>query len=75
MKTKKDFKDHFSDNEIKILIDIIYGRQDFSVMEDEILSFYEDDYDVDDLDIYYDELREELISKLEFDLEYVGFIN
>ena len=33
------------------------------------------DYDVDDLDIYYDELREELISKLEFDLEYVGFIN
>lgn len=74
MKTRKEFKDHFSDNEIKILIDIVKGRQEFSVMEDEILSFYEEDYDMDELDIYYDEIREELLSKLEFDLEYGRFI-
>jgi len=74
MKTRKEFKDQFSDNEIKILIDIVKGRQEFSVMEDEILSFYEEDYDMDELDIYYDEIREELLSKLEFDLEYGRFI-
>lgn len=74
MKTRKDFKDQFSDNEIKILIDIVNGRQEFSVMEDEIVAFYEEDYETDELDLYYDEIREELISKLEFDLEYGGFI-
>ena len=34
MKTIKEIKDHFSKDEIKILIEIIRGKQDFDVMED-----------------------------------------
>ena len=33
MKTIKEIKDEFSTDEIKILIEIIKGRQDFDVME------------------------------------------
>ena len=41
MKTTKEIKDHFSKDEIKILIEIIRGRQDFDVMETAIKDFYE----------------------------------
>ena len=42
MKTTKEIKDHFSKDEIKILIEIIRGRQDFDVMETAIRDFYSD---------------------------------
>jgi len=46
MKTIKEIKDHFSKDEIKILIEIIRGRQDFDVMETAIRDFYSDEYDL-----------------------------
>ena len=42
MQTLTEIKQHFSGEEIKLLIEIIKGRQDFSVMEDSIKDFYED---------------------------------
>ena len=77
MKTTKEIKDHFSKDEIKILIEIIRGRQDFDVMETAIRDFYSDEYTEDDLsnkDDDYDWLREDLLEKLEFDLEVGGVI-
>ena len=59
MKTLTEIKQHFSDEEIKLLIEIIKGKQEFSVMEDSIRDFYEEDYN-----------EEELKEKLEFDFEY-----
>ena len=43
MKTIKEIKDHFSNDEIKILIEIVRGRQDFDIMETAIKDFYSDD--------------------------------
>ena len=87
MKTVTQIKQHFSDEEIKLLIEIIKGKQEFSVMEDSIKDFYEDDYTVLAMDgktkgnLLLDrdipeeeELREELLNKLEFDFEYGGLI-
>ena len=59
MKTITEIKQHFSDEEIKLLIEIINGRQEFSVMENTIRDFYGDEYN-----------EEELKEKLEFDFEY-----
>jgi len=80
MKTTKEIKDHFSKDEIKILIEIIRGRQDFDVMETAIKDFYSNEYDNED----YSEgdgihtgdewLREYLLEKLEFDFEVGGLI-
>ena len=63
MKTLTEIKQHFSNEEIKLLIEIIKGKQDFSVMEDSIRDFYEEDYN-----------EEELKEKLEFDFERGGLI-
>ena len=63
MKTITEIKQHFSDEEIKLLIEIINGRQEFSVMENTIRDFYGDEYN-----------EEELKEKLEFDFEYVRLI-
>ena len=65
MKTIKEFRDHFSAEEIKLLKEIVYGKLEFSVLEQQIKDFYEDSYI---------EPNENLIDKLEFDMEYVRLI-
>ena len=65
MKTITEIKQHFSDNEIKLCVDIIKGKLEFSVLEQQIKDFYEDSYI---------EANESLIDKLEFDMEYVRLI-
>ncbi len=72
MKTIKEIKDHFSKDEIKILIEIIRGRQDFDVMETAIRDFYSDEYDPNEISDDYD--KEYLLEKLEFDFEMGGII-
>jgi len=72
MKTSKEIKDHFSKDEIKILIEIIRGRQDFDVMETAIRDFYSDEYDPNEISDDYD--KEYLLEKLEFDFEMGGVI-
>jgi hypothetical protein len=76
MKTTKEIKDHFSKDEIKILIEIIRGRQDFDVMETAIKDFYSDDYNTLDMDNnnIQEQVRDELLEKLEFDFEMGGII-
>ncbi|MDA9103164.1 hypothetical protein N9J64_00185 [bacterium] len=70
MKTIKEIKDHFSKDEIKILIEIIRGRQDFDVMETAIKDFYE--YEPNETSYDYD--KEVLLEHLEFDFEMGGLI-
>ena len=65
MKTIKEFKDHFSAEEIKLLKEIVNGKLEFSVLEQQIKDFYEDSYI---------EPNESLKDKLEFDMEYVRLI-
>tara|TARA_B100000424_G_scaffold128530_1_gene97307 strand:- start:2152 stop:2349 length:198 start_codon:yes stop_codon:yes gene_type:complete len=65
MKTIKEFRDHFSTEEIKLLKEIVCGKLEFSVLEQQIKDFYEDSYI---------EPNENLIDKLEFDMEYVRLI-
>ena len=80
MKTLTEIKQHFSDEEIKLLIEIIKGKQEFSVMEDSIKDFYADDLNPDEK--YSSLLKEDrdsiwqsdLLEKLEFDFEYGGLI-
>ena len=72
MKTSKEIKDHFSKDEIKILIEIIRGRQDFDVMETAIRDFYSDEYEPNEISDDYD--KEYLLEKLEFDFEMGGVI-
>ncbi len=72
MKTTKEIKDHFSKDEIKILIEIIRGRQDFDVMETAIRDFYSDEYDPNEISDDYD--KEYVLEKLEFDFEMGGVI-
>jgi len=72
MKTTKEIKDHFSKDEIKILIEIIRGRQDFDVMETAIRDFYSDEYDPNEISDDYD--KEYLLEKLEFDFEIGGLL-
>ena len=72
MKTIKEIKDTFSPDEIKILIEIVHGKQDFDVMADEIKDFYSDEYEPIDNSDEYD--KEILLEKLEFDLETGGII-
>ena len=77
MKTITQIKKHFSEEELKLLIEIVKGKQDFEVMGEQIKDFYSDEYNEDDLtdkDDDYDWLREDLLEKLEFDLETGGVI-
>ena len=72
MKTTKEIKDHFSKDEIKILIEIIRGKQDFDVMETSIKDFYSDE--IEPVRESYDYDKEILLEKLEFDFEMGGLI-
>jgi hypothetical protein len=72
MKTLKEIKDHFSNEEIKLLIEIVKGRQDFDIMETSIKAFYFDE--VDCKENWYQLNKETLIEKLEVDLEKGGII-
>ena len=74
MKTIKEIKDEFSTDEIKILIEIIKGRQDFDVMETSIKDFYSDEIPIFSDDKIHDDLRGYLLDKLEFDFEMGGLI-
>ena len=74
MKTIKEIKDEFSTDEIKILIEIIKGRQDFDVMETSIKDFYSDEIPIFSDDKIHDDLRGYLLEKLEFDFEMGGII-
>ena len=63
--TRKKIKDNFSEEEIKLLIEIVWGRLEFEVLETAIKDFYSD---------AYINPNERLIDKLEFDLEMGGYI-
>ena len=77
MKTITEIKKNFSNEEIKLLVEIVKGKQEFDVMGEQIKDFYSDEYNESDLadkDDDYDWLREDLLEKLEFDLEVGGII-
>ena len=77
MKTITEIKKNFSNEEIKLLVEIVKGKQEFDVMGEQIKNFYSDEYNESDLadkDDDYDWLREDLLEKLEFDLEVGGVI-
>ena len=84
MKTITEIKKNFSNEEIKLLVEIVKGKQEFDVMGEQIKDFYADEYNENDLqytnrwgwyeDDDYDWLREDLLEKLEFDLEVGGII-
>ena len=77
MKTITEIKKHFSNEEIKLLVEIVRGKQDFEVMAEQIRDFYSDEYSEDDLsnkDDDFEWLRNDLLEKLEFDLEIGGVI-
>ena len=77
MKTITQIKKHFSEEELKLLIEIVKGKQDFEVMGEQIKDFYSDEYNESDLtnkDDDFDWLRNDLLEKLEFDLETGGVI-
>ena len=77
MKTITQIKKHFSNEEIKILVEIVRGKQEFDVMGEQIKDFYSDEYNESDLadkDDDFDWLRNDLLEKLEFDLEVGGVI-
>ena len=77
MKTIRQIKKHFSEEELKLLIEIVKGKQDFEIMGQQIKDFYSDEYNEDDLtdkDDDFDWLRNDLLEKIEFDLELGGVI-
>ena len=77
MKTITQIKKHFSEEELKLLIEIVKGKQDFEIMGQQIKDFYSDEYNEDDLTDKDDDcewLRNDLLEKLEFDLELGGVI-
>ena len=74
MKTIKEIKDHFSMEEIKLLIEIVRGRQDFDIMETAIKDFYLDEIPIFSDDKIHDDLRGYLLEKLEFDFEMGGIV-
>ena len=62
MKTITEIKQHFSDNEIKLCVDIIKGKLDFSVLEEQIKDFYAEE----------DIGRDKALEQLEDDFEFWG---
>ncbi|OUW59024.1 MAG: hypothetical protein CBD57_00740 [Candidatus Pelagibacter sp. TMED197] len=80
MKTITEIKKHFSNEEIKLLVEIVRGKQEFDVLKEQILDFYSDEYNKvdyetgDDLNSGDEWLRNDLLEKLEFDLEVGGVI-
>ena len=77
MKTITEIKKNFSNEEIKLLVEIVKGKQEFSVMGEQIKDFYSDEYseeELEDINNDFDWLKENLLEKLEFDLEVGGVI-
>ena len=77
MKTITEIKKNFSNEEIKLLVEIVKGKQEFDVMGEQIKDFYSDEYNESDLadkDDDFDWLRNDLLEKLEFFLEVGGVI-
>ena len=80
MKTITEIKKNFSNEEIKLLVEIVRGKQEFDVLKEQILDFYSDEYNKvdyetgDDLNSGDEWLRNDLLEKLEFDLEVGGVI-
>ena len=80
MKTITEIKKHFSNEEIKLLVEIVRCKQDFEVMAEQKRDFYSDEYNKvdyetgDDLKSGDEWLRNDLLEKLEFDLEVGGVI-
>ena len=64
MKTITEIKQHFSDNEIKLCVDIIKGKLDFSVLEEQIKDFYAEE----------DIGRDKALEQLEDDFEFWGIV-
>ena len=73
MKTITEIKKNFSNEEIKLLVEIVKGKQDFEVMKNQIEDFYDDEIPMWK-DSIHDDLKSYLIEKLEFDLEMGGVI-
>ena len=77
MKTITEIKKNFGNEEIKLLVELVKGKQEFDVMGEQIKDFYSDEYNESDLadkDDDFDWLRNDLLEKLEFDLEVGGVI-
>ena len=77
MKTITEIKKNFSNEEIKLLVEIVKGKQEFEVMGEQIKDFYSDEYseeELKDINNDLDWLKEDLLEKLEFDLEVGGVI-
>ena len=77
MKTITEIKKNFSNEEIKLLIEIVKGKQEFALMGEQIKDFYSDEYseeELEDINNDFDWLKENLLEKLEFDLEVGGVI-
>ncbi len=77
MKTITEIKKNFSNEEIKLLVEIVKGKQEFEVMGEQIKDFYSDEYSEEELEDFnndLDWLKEDLLEKLEFDLEVGGVI-
>ena len=80
MKTITELKKQFSNEEIILLVVIDRGKQEFDVLKEQIIDFYSDEYNkvdyetVDDLNSCDEWLRNDLLEKLEFDLEVGGVI-
>ena len=73
MKTITEIKKNFSNEEIKLLVEIVKGKQEFEVMKNQIEDFYDDEIPMWE-DSIHDDLKSYLIEKLEFDLEMGGII-
>ena len=77
MITLHELKQNFSDNEIKLLVDIVKGKIDIDILYSEILDFYSDHSDLTELveDTVEDtEIKTFLLSQLEFDLDFWGLV-
>jgi len=77
MKTITEIKKNFSNEEIKLLVEIVKGKQEFGLMGEQIKDFYSDEYseeELEDINNDFDWLKEDLLEKLEFDLEVGGVI-
>ena len=64
MKTITEIKQHFSDNEIKLCVEIIKGKLEFSVLEEQIKDFYAEE----------DIGRDKALQQLEDDFEFWGIV-
>ena len=65
MKTITEIKKNFSNEEIKLLVEIVKGKQEFEVMGEQIKDFYSDEYNESELadkDDDFDWLRNDLLS-------------